>query len=384
MKIGFFTDTYLPVVNGVEISIETFRKSLEKMGHKVFIYAPYTPGYKDKNPNVFRFQSIRVIKKPEMRLAFPFLPKDHFGKILDFKLDIVHSHTPFSMGLLAKYIADHQKIPLVYTHHTHYPEYAKFYIKEKIISPLLGRFLSAWYSNLSNTIIVPSYKMKRLLKEYGVKKKKPIYVLPTGVNVKIFKESKKAGLKIKEELGIAKKNKVLIFVGRIGKEKNPGFLLKATKEVLKKRNAILLMVGDGPFLNGLKEMAKKLGIEKNTIFTGAIPYQKIPAYYQASDIFVFSSLTETQGIVILEALACGLPVVALKDNAFKGIIINNKNGFLIKKSWPENFAKKILEILKKPFLYKRFSISSRKIAKDFSEANQAKKLINIYKSLIEI
>jgi 1,2-diacylglycerol 3-alpha-glucosyltransferase len=138
MKIGFFTDTYLPVVHGVEISIETFRKSLEKMGHKVFIYAPHAPGYKDKNPNVFRFQSIRVIEKPEMRLAFPFLPKDHFGEIIDFKLDIAHAHTPFSMGLLAKYIADHQKIPLVYTHHTHYPEYAKFYLKEKVIAPPFG------------------------------------------------------------------------------------------------------------------------------------------------------------------------------------------------------------------------------------------------------
>jgi 1,2-diacylglycerol 3-alpha-glucosyltransferase len=382
MRIGFFTDTYLPVIHGVEISIETFRKSLEKMGHKVFIYAPYTPGYQDKNPNVFRFQSIRVIKKPEMRLALPFLPKDHIKDILNFKLDICHSHTPFSMGILAKYISDYQKIPLVYTHHTHYPEYAKFYLKERVITPLLARFLTKWYANLAQAIITPSFKIKRLLLEYGVKKKKPIYVLPTGVDVKIFKKDKKAGLKLRRRLGLSQKDQILIFVGRMGREKNPEFLLKAFKEILRRKKVYLLMIGDGPFLDGLKKLAKNLGIEKNVIFTGVIPHQKIPAYYQASDLFVFSSLTETQGIVILEALASGLPVVALKDDVFKEIIIDNKNGFLIKGNSLKSFTQKILKILEKPKLYQRLSAGALKISQNFSQENQAKKLIKIYQNLL--
>jgi len=383
MRIGFFTDTYLPVIHGVEVSIETFRKSLEKMGQKVFIYAPHAPGYKDKNPNVFRFASVRVIKKPEMRLAFPFWPKNHIGEIIDLKLDIAHAHTPFSMGLLAKYIASRQKIPLVYTHHTHYPEYAKFYLKEKIITPFFAKYFSAWFANLADAIICPSFKMKKLLLEYGVKRKKPIYVLPTGVNLKIFKKSKKAGLKVRKKLKISPKAKVLIFVGRMGKEKNPEFLLKMMAEILKKReDVILLMVGDGPALKELQKIAKKLGVQKNVIFSGAIPHKEIPAFYQAADIFVFSSLTDTQGIVILEAIASGLPVVTLKDDAFKEMVINNKNGFLLKKIIPKIFAKKVLEILNKPSLYHKFSIASQKIARGFSEKNQAKKLLNIYKSLI--
>lgn len=384
MRIGFFTDTYLPVIHGVEVSIETFRKNLEKMGHEVFIFAPQAIGYKDKNPRVFRFRSIKVIKKPEMRLALPFLPKDTFEKVLNLKLDIAHAHTPFSMGLFARYVANYQKIPLVYTHHTHYPEYAKFYLKERIITPLLARYFSAWFANQAQAILVPSYKMKRFLLEYGVKRTKPIHILPTGVNLEIFKKSKEGFIKIRKKLKIPFESKVLLFVGRMGEEKNPSFLLYTMEEILKKfNNVFLLMVGDGPILEKLKNLALKLKIEKNVIFTGAIPHSKIPAYYQAANAFVFSSQTETQGIVILEAIASGLPVVALKDEAFREMVVENKNGFLIKKASPKSFAKKVLEILKNSSLCKKFSLNSQKIASLFSEKSQAKKLIKIYKSLLK-
>ena len=384
MKIGFFTDDYLPVTHGVQISVSTFKKVLERMGHQVFIYAPYTPGYKDKTSNVFRFHSIKVIKKPEMRLAVPFLPKQKRGNILNFKLDVVHAHTPFTMGLLAKVIAKHQKIPLVYTHHTHYPEYAKIYLKEKVITPLLARFLSTRYANLADTIIAPSYKIKKLLREYGVKKKKPIHILSTGIDLKLFKKSKKNRLSLRKKLKISPKAKVLIFVGRMGKEKNVTFLLKSIKEVSKKeKDVILLMVGDGPFLANLQKMAEKMKLEDNILFTKNIPHLKIPAYYQAADIFVFSSLTETQGIVILEAIACGLPVVALEDSAFKGIAVNNKNSFLIKKALPTLFAKKVIELINNPSLCQQFSKASQKIVDNFSEEKQAERLITIYKELIK-
>lgn len=377
MKIGFFTDTYLPVIHGVEVSIETFRKSLEKRGHKVFIYAPYAPGYKDKNKNVFRFRSIKVIKKPEMRFALPFLPKDHFDKIMNLKLDIVHSHTPFSMGLLAKYVADHQKIPLIYTHHTHYPEYAKFYLKEKIITPLLARFLSGWYSNMADAVIAPSFKIKKLLAEYGVKKTKPIYVLPTGVNINLFKKSAKRSFFVRRKFLIFPRAKVLIFVGRMGREKNLEFLLKSFSEVVKSAGDVfLLMVGDGPFLKELRELAGDLGIERNVVFTGAVPHKEIPDYYKAADVFVFSSKTETQGIVILEAMASGLPVVALKDEAFREIVIDGKNGFLVKSRKAKIFANKILNSFA---FHGEFSKNSRETACEFSEEKQAEKLLGIYK-----
>lgn len=385
MRIGFFTDTYLPVVHGVEVSIETSRKALETMGHQVFIYAPESPGYKDKNPNVFRFRSVRVIKKPEMRYAFNFLPVGrNFKEISHFKLDVVHAHTPFGLGLLAKYISERQLIPLIYTHHTHYPEYAKFYLKEEILLPYLARVYSTFFVNISDAVIAPSLKIKKLLLSYGVKKKIPIHVLPTGIDLKIFKKSPKSGCRLRKEFKISPETKILISVGRIGQEKNVEFLMKGFAEVLKKRNdVLLLMVGDGPFLEQLKKIAQNLKIAQSVIFTGKVPHQKIPAFYQSADVFLFASLTDTQGIVILEALACGLPTIALKDDAFDDVIVDNKNGFLVKRQLPKLFAQKIITLLEDPSLYQKFSIRAVKTAQSFSEKNTAKKLTEIYKGQIE-
>lgn len=385
MKIGFFTDSYSPVTHGVEVSIETSRKALEAMGHQVYIYAPESPGYKDKNPNVFRFKSIRVIKKPEMRYAFDFLPVSHtFKEISRFKLDIAHAHTPFSLGLLAKYISERQLIPLIYTHHTHYPEYAKVYFKEKFLLPHLAKVYSAWFSNLSNAVIAPSLKIKRLLHDYKVKRTIPIYVLPTGINLNIFKKSTKSRQNLRKKLKIAPKTKVLISVSRIGKEKNSEFLIRTFAMLLKKkRDVLLLMVGGGSFLKQVKKITQKLKIDQSIIFTGKVPYEKIPSYYQASDIFIFASLTDTQGIVILEAIACGLPVIALKDDAFAGMAIDNQNGFLVRKQSPKLFTQKIIKVLDNPSVHKKFSDLAIKTASNFSEERIAKKLIKIYKTQIE-
>ncbi|MBI2451017.1 MAG: glycosyltransferase [Parcubacteria group bacterium] len=385
MKIGFFTDTYLPVVHGVEISIETFRKSLEKMGHQVFIYAPYHPGYKDKNPGVFRLKSVRIIKKPEMRFAFPLAAAGHLKKIIDFKLDVVHAHTPFSLGILGKFISARQNIPLIYTHHTDYPEYAKAYMKEKFILPSLARWWSGWFSNASDAILAPSLKIKKQLKDYGVKK--PIYILPTGVDLEIFKKTRKSlsrAKTLKNKLSVSPKDQALIFVGRMGKEKNIDFLIRAFGEIKKKRNAVkFILIGDGPYLGELKVLAAKLKISESIIFTGAISHETLPFYYQLADVFVFSSLTETQGIVIIEAIGSSLPIVALKDAAFSGAVIDNQNGFLISpRSSAKLFADKILKILRDPNIQKRFSGNSFKIAQKFSDRSQAKKLLRIYKSLL--
>lgn len=385
MKIGFFTDSYLPATHGAEVSIENSRKVLEAMGHQVYIYAPESPGYKDENPNVFRFKSISIIKNPEMRYAFDFLPINHtFKEINKLKLNIAHAHTPFSLGLLAKYISNKQLIPLIYTHHTHYPEYTKVYFKERFLLPHLAKVYSTWFSNLSNGVIAPSLKIKKLLRDYKIKRTIPIYVLPTGINLDVFKKSTKSRQNLRKKLKIAPKTKVLISVSRISKEKNLEFLIRVFAKLLRKEGDILLLIlGDGPFLKQLKKIAQKLKIDQSIIFTGKVPYEKIPSYYQASDIFIFASLTETQGIVIPEAMASGLPVVALKDDAFAEIVIDNQNGFLIKEQSSNLFAQKIIKILDNPPLYRKFSDLAIKTASNFSEERMVKKLIEIYKTQIE-
>ncbi|MCK4781606.1 glycosyltransferase [Candidatus Parcubacteria bacterium] len=384
MRIGFFTDSYnLKCLTGVDVSVESFRKELEDLDNQVFLYAPKVPDWEDKNPRVFRFRGIKVFKKPPMRLALPFLltnPKKEKAKI-DNKLDIVHTHSFFSMGLLGKYIAYNQKIPLIYTHHTFYTEYAKIYLKEKIISPHITKLWTKWYAAQADAIIAPSFKIKKHLENYGAKK--PIFVLPTGVNLKLFKKSKKTKRFLRKKLGLPLEKKLLLFVGRIGKEKNPDFLVKMIKQLSRKRkDTILIMVGDGFYLKKLKTLVKNLGIDEFVKFIGRVAHQKISEYYQSSDVFVFSSSTETQGLVILEAMACELPIVVLEDQAFEGIVIDKKNGFIIKNKSISVFSDKINQILDNPLIYKKFSVSSQKIASGFSEKAQAQKLLKIYQKLI--
>ena len=386
MKIGFFTDSYLPVIHGVTISIESFRKNLEKNGHEVFVYAPSAPGYKDETHEIYRFKSVKAIKKPEMRFGFPVVQNDSLKKIIGLKLDIIHAHTPFSMGLMGKFISERQKIPLIYTHHTDYPEYAKSYLlKEKLITPYIAKLYCSWFANLSNKIIAPSPKIAALLKESGVRRE--IHVLATGIDIESFKKteaSKRAALELRKHFNFSPEEKVMIFVGRMGGEKNVEFLLDSFKKIREQRSNIkFALVGDGPHLSKLKSAAKKLNLE-GEIFVGNVPHDKIPVYYQAADLFVFASLTDTQGIVALEAMASGLPIVALQDDALKNIVIDNENGFFVEHGQPEAFAKKIINIFDDGNLYKRLSRQAKLTVKDYSQENQTKKLLDIYQSALSL
>ncbi|MFH1781590.1 MAG: glycosyltransferase [Patescibacteria group bacterium] len=380
MKIGFFTDTYLPVLDGVVVSIESARKTLEAMGHEVFVFAPQVKGYKDKNKNVFRFKSIKYIKEPEYRYALGMFPVDKkIRDLINLKMDIAHAHSPLSLGILAKFISEKQKIPLVYTHHTHYEEYIKAYFKEKIVLPYLAKEYTRWFCNRSDLVIAPSKKFKTILEKYGVKKRVKIDILPTGIDLEKFnkKESRATIENIKKKYKISKDKKIVLTVGRINKEKNIEFLLKAWQHVVKKRDDVeLVVVGEG---KRLKEMKKKYS---NANFVGAIPHNEMPAIYDTADLFAFASLAETQGLVILESMASGLPVVVLKDEAFSGVVKNNINGFAVESKSVVKFAEKLNQILDDKRLFKKFSENALLTADNFSEKEIANKLLKIYQGLI--
>ena len=384
MRIGFFTDLYLPLVCGAQTAIDSFRKGLEQMGHEVFVYAPYTPGYKDARTRVFRLKSIRVIKKPEIRLALPSVQEGNLRDLMSFQLDIVHAESPFSLGILGKIISKRQHIPIVYRHNTNWQELAKCYLlKEQVIFPRLARFFSAWFSNISNAIIAPSHKIETLLHSYGIKR--PIYILPTGIDLGAFDRSKGSAipaLGLRERYQISPGMKLLLFVGRMSKEKNIDFLIEAFSEISRTRNDIAFMlVGDGPHLEGLQCLVRRKELERIT-FAGCIPHEELCAYYWAADLFLFASLADTQGIVILEAMASGLPIVALRDDAFEGMVVDNKNGFLVQEVSPVVFARKVLEILDDGCLHKQFSDGSYELAREFSCEKQTRELLSIYEQLL--
>ncbi len=379
MRIGFFTDYAYPGGFGVETVIKTFRNCLEKFGHEVFIYAPGDKEIKNKEKNIFRFRSVLAQKNPKIFLSFPRFPVGNsFEEIIDFKLDIAHAHSIFSIGKLAKRIAKNQNIPLVCTHHTDYPTWLKDNLKEKIILPRVILRQVRDFSNEADAVIAPSSKIKVAMEKYKIKS--PIHVLPNCVDLGLFCKDKSGSLKLRKKYGIDQEAKVMVFVGRLSREKNLIFLLEAVGEILKARKDIILMlVGEGYQRAELEEKSRDLRIEKNVKFIGFIPHDKITPFYNMSDIFTMSSLSEIMPLVILEAQACGLPTVVLDDLAFHDTVFEGENGFLVKERDPSSFASKILGLLENKNLYRKFSGEAEHIAKGFSDEIQTKKLLEIYK-----
>ena len=379
MNIGIFTETYKPNINGVVTSIEIKKRELEKLGHKVYIIAPYEPEYEDREENVIRLKSFVLVFQPEYRLAYPPMPNT-IRLIRKLNLDIIHAETPFSLGLIAAYMAKNEKIAFLHTYHTLFPEYVHYLKLPVTFTRKAAEKVSAAYCNMCNHIISPSIDVKNELIRYGVKR--PITVVPTGIdNVNFSMEVKED---IREKLGIKKDEKVFIFVGRLGKEKNIDFLMDSFKILKDKRKdkIKLLLVGDGPYREQLIEKSKNLKIDKDVIFAGYVHREEIAGYYKSADIFVFSSLTETQGLVVLEAMASSIPVVAVKASGVEDMVVDGVSGYLTENSI-EDFNDKIERMLDFDKERERIIENGVLRAAEFSPKEIIKKLVEIYEQLIE-
>ncbi len=383
MRIGFFTDYTYPGGHGVETTIDAFGKGLAARCHEVFIYAPYDKEIKDTKENIFRFRAVKLQKNPKMFLSFPLLPVGKSRKeILDFKLDIVHAHSALALGMLAKQIARKQKIPLIYEQHTDYPTWLKDNLRDKLILP---RIVEGWvsrYANQADAIIAPSPKIKLSLEKWKVKR--PIYFLPNCIDLDLFHKDRSKRDELRKKYDISLDARVLIFVGRLSREKNLIFLLQAAAEVVKKEpNTVLMLVGEGYQKEKLQKTAEELGIGKNIRLTGFIPHDQVSLFYNASDLFVMSSLSEVMPVVVMEALATGLPCVVLDDLAFHDTVFEGENGFVVKENEPARFADKVLELLQNKGLYEKFSKKAEEVAQGFGIEEQTKKLLEIYKTVAE-
>jgi len=378
MNIGIFTNIYLPIVSGVVTIIENYRKELEKQGHKVYIFAAKQPGYKDENPRVFRFKSIDLNYK--ISYPLPIISSPRISRtIKKINLDIAHTQHFFVCGQIAWYYAKKFNIPLVFTQHTRYEHYTHYipYLPEEISKPL-ALSLRAFYANSCDAVIAPTENVKNSLLKYKVKT--PIFILPSGIDLDRF--SRADNEIIRKKYNIDEDKIVLLTVSRLGPEKNILFLLKSFKKIsLKNPGVYFIIVGDGPSKKELEKGSNKLGLKDRTIFTGGIDWQEIPSFYKAADIFLFSSLTETQGLVIAEAMASGLPIVAVKAFGIKDVVINRENGILTSNNIDE-FSKGVIELINKEELREKFSEKSKKIVKNFSSEKTTEKLINLYKRLI--
>lgn len=378
MKIGIFTNNYLPIISGVTESVESFRRQLERKGHQVYIFAPHFPDYKDENPNVFRYASLNVKYKTVFPIAIIWDPRI-YQKAKELKLDIIHTQHPFNTGKSALRIAKKLKLPIVFTNHTRYEMYAHF------IPVLPQKFLkwyviyeSARFANRCSQIIAPSQSIKNLLIGYGVKT--DIEVLPTGIDIKKFKNA--AGrFEVRKNFGIEKDEILLITVSRITKEKNIEFLLRVFSRLYKNKNLKYMIAGSGEDLERLKQIAKDLKISDRVIFAGTISHSQVPDYFKAGDVFMHSSLSETQGLIIIEAMAAGLPAAAIRATGVQDIIESGIDGFLSENDERE-FADKVGILINDADLRLRISEKAVKKADEYSEERCGERMIKVYERIL--
>lgn len=385
MRIGLFTDIYLPTVFGTELATERVRKTLAGMGHRVYVFAPETPGYRDESRQVFRFRSQRIPSNPESRLAFSFLPVGRsYREVLDFHLDVAQAQTVGAMGMLARRMAQHQGIPLLYAHHSMYPAYAGSESADAQLVPSLVRTYTKWFAGRADAILAPTLKVKRLLSDWGIVQDIPVHVLPTGVDPSVFHRNAESGRRTRAALGIPEDRTVLLTVSRLVREKNLDLLLDSFRKIARADpRTLLLIVGEGSYRGHLEKHARGLGIASRTIFAGLVPHEAVPAFYRAADIFLFPSVIESQGLVVLEALASGLPVIAPRDDAYEQFLSGGLTGRLVSPATASAFARSTLELAGDRRLRARLARAAVRLSREYTLDKMAEDLVEIYRVTIQ-
>ncbi|MCB4940183.1 glycosyltransferase family 4 protein [Streptococcus mutans] len=325
MRVGLFTDTYLPQISGVATSIKTLKEELEKQGHEVYIFTTtdkHVKRYED--PTIIRLPSVPFISFTDRRIVYRGLFESY--KIAKtYKLDIIHTQTEFSLGLLGKMVGKALRIPVIHTYHTQYEDYVRYIANGKLIRPSMVKYIVRGFLNDLDGVICPSRIALNLLDGYSVKI--PKRIIPTGIDLREYERpdiSQEDIAKLREKWAIASDETVLLSLSRVSYEKNIQALLANMPKILSNNPKVkLLIVGDGPYLEELKEQAQDLAVMDNVIFTGMVSHNETALYYKAADFFISASTSETQGLTYAESLASGKPIIA-QSNPYLDDLITDK------------------------------------------------------------
>lgn len=388
------SDVYFPRVNGVSTSIETFRNQLRKLGVAVSLLAPAYES-EDKSAvngalnGIWRIASRPVPRDPEDRLISWFAARKLFPRLSAEHFQLIHIQTPFVAHYLgtaySRYLAKQYhaqaKVPVIATYHTLFEEYLHHYLPFLPASWLknVARIISRWQCNGLDHVIVPSTAMSTRLREYGITT--PITVLPTGIPLQRFEQANRQ--RFREQYSIAEDRPVALFVGRVAFEKNIDFLLHMLTHLSQKQPDILLIItGEGPARTTLEKQAKALGLSNNVQFLGYLDRQtELPDAYAGADVFVFASRTETQGLVLLEAMAAGLPVVALAEMGTKDIL-TPEQGCRIAQNDPTLFANTVFDVINlSPEQTQQLALEARAYAHEWSDIRMAERMLALYQDL---
>ena len=388
MRIGLFTDTYPPFINGVSTSVEMLKNALEKKNHEVYLVTVNDSSIKydyDSEKRILKIPSI-PIGLYDYRLSRIYSLK-MINLIKSWNLDVIHSHTELGIGICARLVAKQFNIPLIHTYHTMYKDYTHYVTHGHFdkSSKKIVEYLTKFYCDTTATeLIVPTNKTYKLFKE-NYKFEKNIHIIPTGIEVnRFFKENtnRKEVDRLRKNLHLSKKDTVIIFVGRLAQEKNIEFLLNAEKKIVKVNpNIKLLIVGDGPDKEKLEKFSCDLNVDKNVIFAGKVAWDDMPIYYQLASFFATASTTETQGLTVIEAMAAGITPICINDEAFKTAVTNNLNGFIFEDE--DEYINLILTLEKDKQKRTKVSGQARIQAEHFSSSQFAENVLVVYNKAIE-
>ncbi|MCE5315725.1 MAG: glycosyltransferase family 4 protein [Armatimonadota bacterium] len=379
MRIGIFSESYEPIINGVSVSVCTLRDELTRRGHDVFVFAPAFNGHQDTSDNVFRFPSAHTPLMRDYPFPIPFSPKLR-QTFASLKLDVVHTQTPFLLGILGAKWARDCGVSLVSTNHTLYTEYSHYVpIRPKTLTRGFLIRLMKWYYSGCDAVVVPSHPVEETLRSYDIQTR--VEVIKTGI-VGIPPCDADTQRDVRKRHGINDDEFLLLYVGRIAREKNLSMLLDAFKQVSTRHNNIrLMMVGGGPALEETKRYASELGLADKVVFTGMLKRLQIEPIYSSADAFAFPSTTETQGIAVCEALSAGLPVIAVNAGGIPENIKHEVDGFLTGNN-PTDFAGRIEFLISNESQRLKMGECARVNARQFSIERMVDDFEQFYSSIL--
>jgi 1,2-diacylglycerol 3-alpha-glucosyltransferase len=375
MRVAFFTDTYLPNVDGVVTSICNYRSELEKRGNQVFVFSAASGGNGlSEDKKVFFYRSVPLPFYPQYKIAvFPF---SAYRDVRKSKAELIHSHAIAGMGLAAIASAKQLGLPLLGTFHTMLPEAVRSYapIGKNISERVAWKAISSFYSPF-DLVTAPTHVIRTMLEEHGVERTR---VLPNGVDCKRFNPGVKS---LRQEFGNGKK--IVLVGGRLSLEKNVDLVVRSAKRVLKEEDAIFLVHGEGPAKKSVEALVKQLGLQKNFVFSGFVPPQLLPNIYASCDCIVNASVFETQCLAFLEAMACGRVPVGANALAIPEIVKDGKNGFLFEPFDEQECAGKIIQALSLPEKKRKaMKKTARETALKYSVEKTTDALERIYGELL--
>ena len=388
MRIGLFTDSYPPYINGVSTSVAMLKKALEKQGHTVYVVTVSNHALKyeyDDKEKILKIPGIPV-GIYDYRLSRIY-PVSMIRKMKNWKLDVIHSHTEFGIGILARIFAKQFNLPLVHTYHTLYEDYTHYithgYFDKS--SKKIVEYLTKFYCDkTANELIVPTNKIYKLFKD-KYEFTKNIHIIPTGIEVdRFFTENidKKDVELLRKKLDIKRKDFIILFVGRLAEEKNVEFLINAHKKLLEhNKNLRLLIVGDGPDKEKYEQLSSSLDLGDRVIFNGKAAWEEIPIYYQVANLFATASTSETQGLTVIEAMASGTTPLCIKDESFMGTITDELNGRIFETE--EQYINEVLELVNDNNLRNRYNNQARIQAEHCSSRAYATSVVEVYQRAIK-